>query len=326
MPWPSATGCGMVRTNTPRPERALRDIAGSRQAPMNIMKLDIHRMIAFQLVARSGNIRYAAARLKQTPPAISTKIRLFEKDLGVELFQRLPNKLVLTAEGERFLVEVDAFVARGEEALATLTTGGSYSGKFTAAIGNDHGWYFLPRIAQFLKRFPNVKLSLEIGHADDAIQGLNEGRLDVSFGVFPKLPRGLEQVTVAETSLSLVCPVGHPLLRRPSPTLAEIAQQRLIVLPKHTETRKIIDGAFARNGMRVTSIIEVGTCQMASAFVEMGLGIAIVHSYCIDHSHSEKVRWIDLGQKFEKVAFSIVFRKLITKPQLVNYFIEELTK
>ena len=54
---------------------------------------------------------------------------------------------------------------------------------------------------------------------------LNDGRLDVSFGVFPKLPRGLERVTVAETSLSLVCPAGHPLLRRPSITLAEIAQQ-----------------------------------------------------------------------------------------------------
>jgi DNA-binding transcriptional LysR family regulator len=293
---------------------------------MNITKLDINRLIAFQLVARSGNLRYAATRLKQTAPAISTKIRLFEKDLGVELFQRLPNKLVLTPEGERFLVEVDAFVARGEQALATLTTDGAHRGKFTTSIGNDHGWYFLPRIAQFLKRFPNVKLSLEMCRAGDAIQGLNEGRLDVSFGVFPRLPRGLEQVTVAETSLSLVCPAGHPLLRRPSLTLAEIAQQRLIVLPKHTETRKIIDSTFARNAMRVTSIIEVGTCQMASAFVEMGLGIAIVHSYCIGHSHSEEVRWIDLGQKFEKVAFSIIFRKGITQPKLVSHFIEELSK
>ena len=74
---------------------------------LNLDTLDLRRLRAFHLVAKHGGLRLAAGRLKQSIPAISAKIRKLEDELGFELFERLPNKLLLTIAGERFLREVD---------------------------------------------------------------------------------------------------------------------------------------------------------------------------------------------------------------------------
>ena len=84
--------------------------------------LDLRKLRAFNLVARHGSLRIAAARLNLTVPAVSLQIRKLEEELGIALFRRLPNKLVLTREGEAFLIEVEGIFERVEHALGTLSS------------------------------------------------------------------------------------------------------------------------------------------------------------------------------------------------------------
>jgi DNA-binding transcriptional LysR family regulator len=288
--------------------------------------LDLKKLMAFQLVAKNGNLRLAAARLNQTIPAISSKIRKLEEDLGIKLFERLPNSLALTEIGERFLIEAEVILGRVDEAIATIETLESPRGRLAVSIGSDHSWYFAPKISEFLRRFPSVILSLQVYHATDAIQALNCGDLDVAIGIFPKLSKAFEREVVVETSLSLVCPAGHMLLRRQPPNLSDIALHRLIVLPKHAETRKLVDRGMKQKSIKPRSIIEVANCQMAGTFVELGVGIAIAHSLCVDHAHAAGLRWIDLSQHFGNIDFSIVCRKGARSNQLINSLIHELVK
>ncbi len=291
---------------------------------MDLDALDLKKLRAFHLVARHGNLRLAASRLNQTVPAISSKLRRLEEDLGIELFERLPNKLILTGAGEKFLREVDGVFDRVEQALATLSSGPSPGGRLSVSIGTDHSWYSAPKISQFLTRFPGVELRLQVYRASDALRALARGELDVSIGVFPKLPKALDREVIAESTLSLVCTAEHPLLRRQPPKLADIARHRLIVLPRHAETRKLVDKAMADGGIRPNSIIEAANCQTASTFVEMGVGVAIVHSLCGGHLHSRNVRCLDLGQHFGKIAFSVVYRRGGLRSPLIRGLIEEL--
>jgi hypothetical protein len=107
---------------------------------MNIDQIDLRKLRAYQLVAQLGNLRSAAARLHQTAPAVSSKIRLLEAELGMQLFDRLPNRLRLSKGGQKFLPEVQAVVERMERALNVLTDSSDLA----------------PRISGFLKRHPDV--------------------------------------------------------------------------------------------------------------------------------------------------------------------------
>lgn len=291
---------------------------------MDIDRLDLKKLRAFQLVSKHGNLRLAAVRLHQTVPAISSKIRRLEQELGIELFERLPNKLILTGAGERFLHEVEAVFDRAEQALATLSSAAAPAGRLSISTASDYSWYFAPRISNFLKRHPDVQLNLQVYRGSDAIRALARGELDMCIGVFQKLPKALEKKAIVETTLSLVCPAGHPLLRGRLPKLSEIVRHNLIVLPRHGETRKLVDKALASNALKPASIVEVANCQIAGTFVEQGVGVAIAHSLCMQHAHSENVSWVDLGKYFGKVALSVAYRRGAMRSPLIHNLVTEL--
>jgi DNA-binding transcriptional LysR family regulator len=289
----------------------------------NIGDVDFKRLWAFFLVAKLGNLRLAATRLNQTVPAISAKVRLLERDLTVKLFERLPNRLVLTTTGERFFAEVEAIFVRATQAIDTLSLGDEPSGHLSVSMGSDLTWFIAPRIGTFVRKLPRVELSLQIYKAPDALAALTNGDLDVSIGVFQKIPRALERETITQTSLSLLCPNGHALVRRPPPKLEDIARQRLIVLQRHAETRRMIDRTFAKMTIKTGSIIEAANCQTASALVQRGVGVAIVHSLCVANEKAKGVQAIDLSRYFAPVNIAAVYRRGGRSSNLIGTLLDE---
>lgn len=282
---------------------------GGRAARMDLDSLDLKKLRAFHLVAKHGNLRLAAARLGQTIPAVSAKLRRLEEDLHLALFERLPNKLVLTAVGQNFLRDVEAIFDQAERALSSVAASTSYTGRLSVSIGNGQSWYFAPRLSKFLEAFPNVDLNLNVYRAPDALRALKAAELDLSIGIFPNPPKSLQSHVVVESPLSLVCPADHPLLRKQPLKVVDILSHRLIVLSGYKETRRLVDTAIAKTKMRPKRLIEVPNCATALTFVESGIGVAIVHSLWINQANSRKVRWIDLGQQFGKVSYRILYRK-----------------
>src|SRR5262245_54998208 len=57
----------------------------------------------FVTVAEVGTVSGAATRLRIAQPALSRQISAFEQELGLELFDRVGGRLVLTGEGEQLL-------------------------------------------------------------------------------------------------------------------------------------------------------------------------------------------------------------------------------
>ena len=70
----------------------------------------------FEAAARLGSFAKAADELCLTQAAVSHQVRSLEKELGQQLFLRLPRELVLTDAGKDFLATV-------ESALQTLSHG-----------------------------------------------------------------------------------------------------------------------------------------------------------------------------------------------------------
>ena len=286
--------------------------------------LDLRRLRAFQLVARHGSLRFAATRLKQSIPAISAKIRKLEGELAFDLFERLPNRMVLSIAGERFLREVDGIFERAEQALGSLN-GGAPGGRLAVSVGSDHAWFYAPKIRNFLNRYPAVALSLRVHKSADALVALDQGEIDVGFGIFPELPRRVERLVIESTSLSIAYNPGEVTALRRTPTrLADLGRQRLIVPPGSTATRRLIDGGIGREWDRAATLIEAPTCETAATFVEMGVGVAFVHTLCVERHRSRHVRTIDLGVQSGEVAFCAVYRKRALGSPLVKALLDEV--
>lgn len=70
----------------------------------------------FVTVAEEGQITRAAARLHVAQPALSQAIAQLEEELGIELLERHPRGVTLTAAGEAFLPKARAAVAANADA------------------------------------------------------------------------------------------------------------------------------------------------------------------------------------------------------------------
>ncbi len=290
---------------------------------LDLDTLDLKRLRAFQLVARQGSLRVAAEQLRLTVPAVSGQLRKLESDLGLALFDRLPNKLLLTPAGERFLREAEGVIARAEQAMMSLQQSAP-EGRLAVSVGSDHAWYFAPRIRSFFDRYPNVALSLRVYKSADAIAALESGELDVSFGIFKEPPRRLVRQVIEETTLSIAWNPQELGPRKRPTGPGDLANQRVMTPPGSTVTRALIDKTLAPALAKAQTIIEAPTCETAATFVEMGVGMAIVHTLCIERRLSPRVRSLDLGPRAGKVAFCALYRRDALRQPLVRALVEQM--
>ncbi|MGA9008367.1 MAG: LysR family transcriptional regulator [Xanthobacteraceae bacterium] len=152
--------------------------------------LDLPRLRAFHLAAKHGGLRQAATRLKQSIPAISARIRKLEAEFEFDLFERRPNRLILTPAGEAFLRDVEAIFEQAERVLTNLNRA-TPGGRIAVSVGSDHAWYYAPRFGKFLNRFPQVAMSLRVYKSAEALVALGRDELDIGFGIFARAPKSV---------------------------------------------------------------------------------------------------------------------------------------
>lgn len=292
---------------------------------MDLDALNLKKLRAFHLVARYGNLRSAAMRLNVTVSAVSFSIRRLEEGLGIQLFDRLPNKLVLTAAGQRFADSADAIFEGIDQALADSALDVASVSRMSLAVNSDLVSYFIPRISHFLKRYPDIELRIHIQRSSSALRMIEHGEIDVAIGHFVGVPNNVEIQPIVESSISLVCRRDHPLARKRQVRLKDLSKEKLVTLPLSHPTRSAIDNAFVNAGERMHSFIEVGNCQTIINVVDAGIGIGLVHSLCTSRADSSDLHVARLQRHFGKLVFSMVHQKeLGVSPMLLGILKESL--
>ena len=69
--------------------------------------MKLTQLLYFKTVAEMGKISQAAKKLYVSAPALSIAIANLEKELGVKLFDRANNKIILNEQGKKYLQHVN---------------------------------------------------------------------------------------------------------------------------------------------------------------------------------------------------------------------------
>ena len=122
---------------------------------------------AFEAAARTGSYVAAAAELRVSASAISRLVKLLEHRLGVSFFERLPNGLVLSDVGARYLQEVTAGFEQISSATQRLRESQSVSLLIGAGPTLAMRW-LIPRLHRFHAVHPeiDVRLSTAVAEAE----------------------------------------------------------------------------------------------------------------------------------------------------------------
>ena len=116
---------------------------------------------AFEAVARLGSVSKAADELCVSQGAISQQVRNLEDHLGRELFERTPNSIALSDEGEVFAGVVQSALGDIAEAAERITTASSRS-DLTVSMGQGIAIrWVMPNLGDFYRQHPDINVIID---------------------------------------------------------------------------------------------------------------------------------------------------------------------
>jgi LysR family transcriptional regulator, glycine cleavage system transcriptional activator len=176
---------------------------------------------AFEAAARLGSFVKAAQELDTTAASVSYHVRRLEEQIGVPLFVRHPQRVMLTEAGELIANEAIAAFAALRASFVRAVELDETRLRLTTLPSLGTSW-LTPRLGRFRQRHADVAIELEL--SADA-QELGAGRFDAAIrnghGRWP----GLRTVHLLP---SLFMPLCAPALK---PALADIADPDSIRVP-----------------------------------------------------------------------------------------------
>jgi DNA-binding transcriptional LysR family regulator len=136
-------------------------------------------LLTFLSVARKRSFTAAAAELEISTQAVSHAIKTLEARLQTRLFHRTTRSISLTEAGEKFLARVAPAVSEVIEATETLQLARRHpSGILRLNLPRTaYGRLIEPRLAEFHRSFPDVRLDLTFdeGFVDIVERGFDAG-------------------------------------------------------------------------------------------------------------------------------------------------------
>jgi len=147
--------------------------------------MDLHQLRAFIEVARQGNLTKASSVLCLSQPALSAKIRSLEEEVGLRLFERLPQGMKLTQHGEILLDEANRTLSAADALLNRAKSVGSLEPDRVrvGTIGEPIALQFGEFVASILVSYPHTTLSIRQGISGDIIDQVLADELDAGFVV-----------------------------------------------------------------------------------------------------------------------------------------------
>jgi len=279
-----------------------------------------------EIVHQELNISDAAKALYTSQPGLSKQIKSLEEELGIEIFVRNGKRLTAITEpgkavleiAQRMLHDVGNLKQVGQEFRS------QDSGSLTIATTHTQARYALPPVVkQFIKRYPEVKLSLHQGSPTQIAQQVLDGEADIAIATESLIMYGeLTTLPCYEWHHCIVVPIGHPLLAEKKLTLKKIAQYPIITYDFAFSGRGKINAAFNAHNITPNIVLTAIDADVIKTYVELGLGIGIVAQMAFIPERDKLLRTIDTGNLFQSSTTRIAIRRNEFLRGFTYHFIE----
>jgi DNA-binding transcriptional LysR family regulator len=243
------------------------------------MKLEA-RLRAFAAFARRKSFSGAAAELRISQPAISKHIAELEQSLGLGLVERSRRNGALTKEGDfiaNHVLRAEAILVQAGLGAAQFRKSGSSS---VAVVASSlTGSYLLPEIiAEFQHSHPDVRVTLQVGTAEQAVELLRSHHAELGFVAGTVTAPEIETEPLFEYDIVIV---GKPTLVPPRVSRDSLEKVTWISREEGSATRISSDAGLARLGIVPKHRLELPSNEAVVYALKRGYGITAISRYVV---------------------------------------------
>lgn len=240
--------------------------------------LDSRSLALFLAVADALSFRQAAETLHLSQPPLSRAIRELEERLGTRLFDRTTQGVALTEAGRRLLPyarRVGQLLRYAQAAVAAQGMPATLRLGLTSAV--EPAWF-----RGLAQRVQAAQSGTTVSVVSDAspklVRQLGAGKLDAAFVALPTQAPGLDVQELDRLPMVVAMPSSHPLARRRSVRLADLASEALFWFERARQPAFYdhCQQVFSRHGFAAPKLREPADHHVLLAEVASGRGMALL--------------------------------------------------
>lgn len=242
---------------------------------MELKLKDLRYLVA---VADQRHFGRAAARCHVSQPTLSAQLKKLEQSLGVQLVERSPNNISLTEAGEQVVARARRILEASDEVIAVARSQRDpLCGRLRVALLPTIGPYLLPRVTRAIRKgLPRLELMLYEYQTAPMLEKLHAGDLDLGILALPVELGGLEARELYREPFTVALPEGHVLARRPSLRVADLKDERLLLLEDGHCLRDQALEVCGRAGVSDSQDFRATSLETLRQMVATGAGVTLL--------------------------------------------------
>lgn len=248
--------------------------------------MELRNLTTFLKIVETGSFSKAAEQLLYSQSTVTVQIQQLEEELQVQLFDRIGKKVYVTEKGRELMAYAQQMLDLSEKIAAIGGEEQELQGTLRIAALDSLITSVLPAILkEYHNRHPKVDIIAKTAdNVFDAERQLAQNEVDLAFITHDKRSaKGFSKTILQETYFVFAAAPSHPLVKKETISLAEIAENDVIITNQqfffsdmsNEETKKTLDSIIQP---RFDIWNPLGAVEIA----KLGCGVALMPHYLIE--------------------------------------------
>ncbi|MDF2566639.1 MAG: LysR family transcriptional regulator [Oscillospiraceae bacterium] len=235
--------------------------------------MDLLQLRYFATVAKYQNITKAAMEHSIPQPAMSRTMSNLEKELGIPLFERHSNRIILNKNGMNFYASIRQTLQTLDDSITNLkASNGTLMGEIKLLILQSRN-VVIDLISDFTKIYPNIKFT--IYHSSSYPKDFE---FDFCLASEEFHLNNLKRFLLFTEEIMLAVDDTHPLAQKKYVTIDDIRNERFISMPRSSELGNVMQKACKKYTFTPENVIVCDDPFYVRKYVSLGMGVAFAPS------------------------------------------------
>ncbi len=280
-------------------------------------------------VAKEKHFRKASETCFVSQPTLSVAIKKLEEELGVILFERRKQDVLVTPIGKKIIEIAEEILERSQDIKQIAKEAqGDLSSELKIGAIYTIAPYILPKlIPNFQRLAPNVPIIIEENYTHVLAEKLQTGELDIVILSLPFSEPNIETYPLYEEDFLAVLPNKHKLAKSDKPIkLQNIEDETVLLLGAGHCFRDQVVEAFPNlmhmnyHSDRLQKTFEGSSLETIRYMVSSGAGISIFPSTSLSDRDRELFTIKPLAAPVPKRTVALAWRKTFSRLTILELF------
>ncbi|OOM07517.1 LysR family transcriptional regulator [Clostridium saccharobutylicum] len=285
-------------------------------------------------IAKNNSISKAARELYISQPSLSKYLQNLEKNLDINIFERIGNNYNLTYAGERYIKyarEILRLKKDLDDEFSDIVN--NKKGRLNVACSIIRSPYLIPEtVPKFKEKYPNVDINFWEETGSNKLDELvTNGDVDIAIFNYSENNSMLSSELLKNEEIALAVSKNHPLANEgkkiegckfPWIDIKRFKDDNFIINYTDQKSGEIEEDLFDKLNIKPKVILKTRSVECAIRLAACGFGVSFSSETYLKYVNLEKKPiYFSIGNPKVKVKLFVVYRKNSYLPQYVQDYI-----